>query len=93
LKANTDYCVLGMTSRTAAHALVIQAPDFGNIRVGVPGGLKPEIAAGFFVGLSRQFDKPLIPVFNTGNKGQVNVGFCMNETAADTVITVHLGKL
>jgi hypothetical protein len=93
LKANTDYAVLGMSSRTAAHALVLNAPDFGNVRVGCPGFLRPEITSQFFLLMSRAHKKPFVPVFNTGNKAQVNLGFCGDENAAATLITVHLAQL
>lgn len=93
LKANTDYAVLGMSSRTAAHSLVISSPDFGNIRVGVPGHLRPEVGNQWFMLQSRCHKLPLVPVFNTGNKAQVNIGFCGDENAAATVITVHLARL
>jgi len=93
LKANRDYAVIGMSSRTSAHALTLKAPDFGNVRVGCPGMLRPEVTNQWFFLMSRVHGKPFVPVFNTGNKGQVAVGFCMNETAADTVVTVYLALL
>lgn len=93
LKANTDYAVLGMTARTACHALTLKAPDFGNVRIGVPGFLRPELANQYFMLLSRLHGRPLVPVFNTGNKAQVQVGFCADENAAATVVTLHLAQL
>jgi hypothetical protein len=93
LKANRDYAVIGMTSRTAAHALTMKAPDFGNVRIGVPGAIKPEIGNQFFFLMSRVHGKPLVPVFNSGNKGQVNVGFVADENAAATVVTLYLALL
>jgi hypothetical protein len=93
LKANRDYAVIGMTSRTAAHALTLKAPDFGNIRIGVPGAIKPEIANQFFFLLSRVHGKPLVPVFNSGNKTQVSIGFCADENASATLVTVYVALL
>lgn len=93
LKTNRDYAVIGMSSRTAAHALVLSAPDFGNVRVGCPGMLRPEITNQWFMLQSRIHNKPLVPVFNTGNKSQVNVGFCADENAAATLISVYLALL
>lgn len=90
LQANRDYAVLGLSARTVAHALTLKAPDFGNIRVGVPGMLRPELSQQWFVVMSRATGKNLVPVFNSGNKGQVNIGFVMNENAAATVVTAHL---
>lgn len=93
LHANTDYAVLGMSSRTGAHALTLKAPDFGNVRVGVPGNLRPELTNQWFQVLSRIHGMPLVPVINSGNKAQTLVGFVMNETAADTVVTLYLAEL
>jgi hypothetical protein len=93
LRANRDYAVIGMTSRTAAHALTLKAPDFGNARIGVPGALRPELGAQFFAMLSRIHGLPVIPVFNSGNKAQVSVGFCADENAAATLVTLHLALL
>lgn len=93
LKANRDYAVMGMSSRTAAHALIVQAPDFGNVRVGCPGNLRPELTNQWFMLQSRVQGKPLVPVFSTGNKAQVNVGFCSDENAAATLITLYLALL
>ena len=93
LKANTDYAVIGISGRTAAHAYTLKGPDFGNIRVGVPGNLRSEITNQFFAVLARIHNLPLIPVFNSGNKAQTQVGFVMNETAAATVVTLHLAEL
>jgi hypothetical protein len=93
LKANSDYAVIGMSSRTGAHSLTLKAPDFGNVRVGCPGMLRPEVTSQWFVLLSRVHGLPLVPVFNTGNKAQTSVGFVMNETAAATAVTLYLALL
>jgi len=93
LRANRDYAILGISSRTAAHALTVSAPDFGNVRVGCPGVLRPEITSQWFLLLSRIHKLPLVPVFSTGNKAQINVGFCGDENAAATVITLYLALL
>lgn len=93
LKANTDYAVLGMSCRTACHAMTLKAPDFGNVRIGVPGNLRPEFTNQFFALLSRVHGLPLVPVINSGNKSQVLVGFCADENAAATLVTLHLAML
>lgn len=93
LKANTDYALVGLSGRTAAHAYTVKGPDFGNIRIAVPGNLRTELTNQFFIALSRIHGLPLIPVFNSGNKAQTQVGFVMNETAAATLVTMHLAEL
>jgi len=93
LKANRDYAVIGMTSTLAAHALTLTSPDFGNVRVGVPGFLRPEVTQQFFSLMSRVHGLPLVPVFNSGNKAQVQVGFVNNENAAANQVTLYLALL
>jgi hypothetical protein len=93
LQANTDYAVLGMSSRTAAHSLTLQGPDFGNIRIGCPGNLRSEVTAQWFALLSRAHNLPLVPVFNSGNKAQTLIGFSADENAAATLVTLHLAML
>lgn len=93
LRANTDYAVLGMSSRTACHAMTMSSPDFGNVRVGCPGLLRPELTQQWFTMLSRIHDVPCVPVFNSGNRAQTRLGFCTDENAAATLITLHLAML
>jgi hypothetical protein len=93
LKANRDYAVLGFSSDLAAHALTIKGPDLGNVRVGCPGVLRPELTASWFVLLSRAQGKNLIPVINSGNRANTLLGFSANENAANTTVTAHLALL
>lgn len=93
LKANRDYAVLGMSTSLQTHALTLKAPDFGNVRVGCPGNWNSEIVSQYFMILSRVTGKPLVPIFNTGNKGQIMLGQIANENAAATVITAHVALL
>lgn len=93
LKANTDYAVLGMSSSLAVHAMTLKGPDLGNVRVGCPGVLRPELTAQFFQIMSRVHNLPLIPVINSGNKSATFVGFCADENAATTSVTLHLAEL
>jgi len=93
LKANRDYAVIGMSPTLACHATTLQSPDFGNVRVGVPGFLRPELTSQWFAALSRIHGLPCVPVFNSGNKAQVNVGFVADENAAATTVTLYLALL
>lgn len=93
LKANRDYAVLGMNSRTAAHNLTLRGPDLGNVRVGVPGNLRPELTNGWFPLLARATAKPLVPVINSGNRGATFIGFSADENAATTLVSVYLALL
>lgn len=93
LIANRDYALLGITARSAAHNLYMRGPDFGNLRIGVPGMLRPEVGNGFFLALSRASGRSMIPVFNSGNKSSTFIGFSGDETIGNTVITAHVALL
>lgn len=93
LKANRDYAILGMTPRTAVHAVYAQTPDGGNVRFGCPGVLRPEITSQWFLLLSRAHGEPLVPVFNSAGKGNCFVGVVTDENAGTFVVDLHLALL
>lgn len=93
LLANRDYAVIGMTSRTAVHAMTLRGPDLGNVRIGVPGVLRQELTSQWFSLLSRAFDEPMIPVINSGNKTSTFIGVATDENAGTFVVTLHLALL
>lgn len=93
LRANRDYAIMGMTTRTAVHAIYAQTPDAGNVRFGVPGILREEVTSQWFMLLSRMFGEPLVPVFNSGNKNQCFIGVCANENAGVFTVDLHLALL
>lgn len=93
LKANRDYAILGMTPRTAVHAVYCQTPDGGNVRFGCPGVLRQEITSQWFALLSRIHGEPLVPVFNSSGKGNCFVGVATDENAGTFVVDLHLALL
>jgi len=93
LKANRDYAILGMTSRTAVHCIYCQTPDGGNVRVGCPGMLRYDLGSQWFMIQSRLHDEPLVPVFNSGNKANCFIGVATDENAGTFVVTLHLALL
>lgn len=93
LRANRDYAIIGMLSRTAAHSLTVRGPDFGNVRIGCPGNLRPEITSQWFNALSRSHNLDLIPVFNASNAANTFVGFTADENAGTTLVTLILAML
>jgi len=58
------YAVLGWTLQTVATTITLKGPSTGNNRVGLPGGALTLDTTMGFVELSRQFNKPLIPILN-----------------------------
>jgi hypothetical protein len=93
LKANRDYALLGFQCRTAVHAIYMLGPDFGNVRVGCPGALRPEITSQWFMLQSRLHNEPLVPVVNSGNKNSTFIGAVTDENAGTFVVTALLALL
>lgn len=93
LQAQREYAILGMTPRTAVHAIYAQTPDGGNVRFGCPGVLRQEITSQWFVLLSRMHGEGLIPVFNSSGKGNCFVGVVTDENAGTFVVDLHLALL
>jgi hypothetical protein len=93
LLANRDYAVIGMTCRSAVHALTLRGPDLGNVRIGIPGALKQELTAQFFQLLSRMHGEDCVPVINSGNKSATFVGVATDENAGTFLVTLYLALL
>lgn len=94
LRANTDYAVVGITTSVAACAIGLRAPDWANARVAVPGSTTfLREGARWFLDLSEATGIGLIPVFNSANKGAVNLDAMVDENGADPIVTVHLVEL
>jgi hypothetical protein len=94
MMANRDYAVLGIETTTTVGAVWLQGPDTGNVKVGVPGNsARPEVGGNWFAGLSRAYDDSLIPIINSGNRNNTQIGIAMNENAAATVVSLNLGLL
>lgn len=93
LQANRDYAILGMTSRTQVHAIYCLTPDGGNVRFGCPGVLRQEITSQWFMLQSRLHGEPLVPVFNSGNKTQCQIGVVTDENAGTFVVDLILALL
>ena len=82
LRANRNYAVLGMISRTLLGAAFLIGPDTSNLRVGVPGiPNRPELTGQWFKILSNISGKPCIPVINSGNKASTFFGVATDENA------------
>lgn len=93
LRANRDYAILGMSSRTPVHSGYIYGPDTGNVKVGIPMTLRQELQATWFMMLSRAFGDPLIPVINSGNKASTFIGVATDENAGTFITTLYLALL
>lgn len=94
LKANTDYAIVGYTVNVLCNAVRFTGPDFGNLGLGGPGlATQRWYTERWFYHLSQQFGMPLIPVFNSANKGGTLVDVVQNQAAAAVVVTLSLFEL
>jgi len=94
LLANRDYAIMGSRVTTQCLTLNVRGPDTGNVRVGMPGDvLHPEITSNWFCLLSRAYDEPLIPIFNSGNKTSTLLDCAQDENAAAVPFTLFLALL
>lgn len=94
LKANSEYAVVGYKVRQECAAVYIRGSDTANVRIGGPGNdLDARYTTEWFSLLSRAYDRPMIPVINTGNKGSTFVGCHQDENAGTVNVTFILALL
>lgn len=94
LRANTDYAVLGLTNSAAAAAIGLKAPDFGNVRIAIPGSAAfPQLTCPYFIQLTRDVGVGLIPVFNSANRGNVYLDALQDENGTDPIVSLLLAEL
>lgn len=80
LKANTDYALLGFMVDARAGTYRIQGADVGNVGIGGPASLAlKHLTVDWFVRLATRYGMPLIPVFNSANKGGILLDIATNQ--------------
>jgi hypothetical protein len=92
--ANRDYALLGYVPDISVNSIHWRGADIGNVRVGGPGhnGF-PQLTAQFFSFLSDEFGLPLIPVFNSNNKGGFLLDALMSQAGGTLNVTSVLALL
>jgi len=94
LKANTDYALVGYLIDAECGAIRWRGADTGNLGVGGPGDELGRIyTSEWFMLLSRLFNLPLIPVFNSANKAGILVDLIDDENATAHTITSLLVEI
>lgn len=71
LHANTWYAILGANVRIPVTTISLLGPDWGGQRIGMPMGVLDLRSDMWFVDQTIKWGIPLIPVFNSNNKGNV----------------------
>jgi hypothetical protein len=93
-KANTLYALVGYRVDAACCSVRIQGADVGNLGLGGPGAVtSPHETATWFEWLSAYYGIPLIPVFQSANKGNILVDVQQNDGGAAVGITFFFVEL
>ena len=83
LHANTWYALLGGTVRTQVTTISLTGPDWGGQRIGFPAGSPQVDSSSWFVDQEWKWGLPIIPCFNSNNRGSINIQVA-NATASTT---------
>jgi hypothetical protein len=93
-KANTDYALMGFRTDTNCCSVRIQGADVGNLGIGGPGcAASPQTTNEWFMRLSSYYGIPLIPVFQSANKGNILVDVQQNDGGAAVKLTFFFVEL
>lgn len=98
LKANQEYAWCGIRAdaqEVNVLAVGMVSPDWGNLRIGCPIGeaSPPSKTSSYFIGLSDDMNRPMIPVLNASQKSNIIITALGNENASTvdlSLILVHL---
>jgi hypothetical protein len=93
LHANTWYAILGWTTQIAVTTVSLIGPDWGGQRIGGPGGVMMQMSDTWFLDQSIKWGKPLIPCFNSNNKGNVLVQVVDDAASTSPKIDFSLYEL
>lgn len=86
-KANIDYALIGYVVDTECAAVAWRGADTGNLRVGGPGNeTLRHVTAEWFMRLSKGYNVPAVPVFNSLNKAGISIDGTQDENGADPLV-------
>lgn len=93
-KVNEDYALIGYNVTAECAAVRWRGVDTGNLGIGGPGieDLK-HLTANWFAYLSDAYGIPLIPVFNSAQRGAILIDGAQDENGADTTVTSIFARL
>jgi hypothetical protein len=93
-QANKDYALLGFIPDINVNSIHWKGADFGNVRVGGPGtNLFPHRTSRWFAEMSDYYSLPLIPVFNSNNKGALVIDALMSQAGGTLNVTSVLAQI
>ena len=92
--AGRDYALVGYDVDTEVGAIAWRGPDTSNYRVGGPGiDTDRMVTEDWFIGLSKWYGVPLIPVISAENKAGTNIDALQDENGADVTVISHFVEL
>ncbi len=88
MKANTDYALVGYLVDTECAVVRWRGADTANLGVGGPGDeLGRDFTKDYFLQLARSWELPLVPVFNSANKGGILLDGVQDNVGTDVKVT------
>lgn len=89
-----NYAIVGLTTTVAQACITIKGPCTGNARIAVPGiATQRWLTSMYFVDLSNQLLRGLIPVINTNDFSLTTVECLNNENAASPIVDIYFEEL
>ncbi len=94
LVANTEYALVGYLVDVETAVVRWRGADTGNLGLGGPGDdTGRDYTRSWFLDLARNFDAPMVPVFNSANRAGILQDLAQDENAAAVKITSILAQL
>jgi len=94
LLPNRNYALIGATCDVECAGIGVRSPDFGNVRVAVPGhDTAHDITSSWFTRLSEQTGLACVPVLNSGNRANTLIDAAQDENATAVTASLILGLL
>ena len=91
--ADTYYAILGFSWETWVTTIALKGYDWGAQLIGAPAGALYGNNRMFFVDLSVQRNRPLIPILNSNNVGNTNMYVVDLETSTSPHVDIHCYQL
>lgn len=93
LHANTWYAIMGWSVQTVVSTIALIGPSWGGQVIGGPAGGAFQFTNSWFQDQSIKWQKPLIPCFNSNDKGNVLVKVADLEASTQPKIDFFLYEL
>lgn len=89
-----NYAIIGAISSVAQCCITIKGPCTGNVRIAIPGvAANRQDTSMYFIDLSNQLLRGLIPVINTNDFALTTIETLNNENAASPIVDIFLEEL